>query len=140
MKDRTNEGGIDPVTDKPTDDARRRGALENRDGGKHGDPQERTMIEEILELECPKGRDSGVLYNAKPSRTDGAQRSQNLAAAWTAPAALAALPDAKPPRRSSRREDKRVKANKGAPGIDGMTALGLSCFQAGALAEDCHCD
>jgi hypothetical protein len=47
MKDRTNEEGIDPVTDKPTDDARRRGALESRDGGKHGDPQERTMIEEM---------------------------------------------------------------------------------------------
>ena len=60
MKDRTNEEGIDPVTDKPTDDARRRGELESRDGGKHGAPQERTMIEEILELECPKGRDSGI--------------------------------------------------------------------------------
>jgi RNA-directed DNA polymerase len=49
MKDRTNEEGIDPATDKPTDDARRRGALESRGGGKHGAPQERTMIEEILE-------------------------------------------------------------------------------------------
>jgi hypothetical protein len=53
MKDRTNEKGIvlrsaTVVTDKLTDDARRRGALESRDGGKHGDPQERTMIEEIL--------------------------------------------------------------------------------------------
>jgi hypothetical protein len=53
MKDRTNEEGIDPVTDKPTDDARRRGELESRDGGKHGAPQERTMIEDILEPECP---------------------------------------------------------------------------------------
>ena len=60
MKDRTNEEGIDPVTDKPTDDARRRGELESRGGEKHGDPQERTMIEEILELECPKGGDSGI--------------------------------------------------------------------------------
>jgi hypothetical protein len=33
MKDRTNEEGIDPVTDKPTDNARRRGELESRDGG-----------------------------------------------------------------------------------------------------------
>jgi RNA-directed DNA polymerase len=51
MKDRTNEEGIDPAADKPTDDARRRGALESRGGGKHGAPQERTMIEEILEPE-----------------------------------------------------------------------------------------
>jgi hypothetical protein len=92
MKDRTNEEGIDPATDKPTDNARRRGELESRDGGKHGDPQERTMIEEILELE-------------------------NLSEAW-----------------------KRVKRNKGAPGIAGHDRRGLSCFQAGALAEDCHCD
>ena len=51
MKDRTNEEGIDPATDKPTDDARRRGALESRDGEKHGTPQDRTMIEDILEPE-----------------------------------------------------------------------------------------
>jgi len=81
MKDRTNEEGIDPATDKPTDDARRRGALESRDGGKHGDPQERTMIEEILEPE-------------------------NLSQAW-----------------------KRVKANKGAPGIDGMTVADFPAFK-----------
>jgi RNA-directed DNA polymerase len=36
---------------------------------------------------------------------DGAQRSQNLAAAW-----------------------KRVKANKGAPGIDGMTVEDFPAF------------
>jgi len=81
MKDRTNEEGIDPATDKPTDDARRRGALESRDGGKHGDPQERTMIEEILEPE-------------------------NLSQAW-----------------------KRVKGNKGAPGIDGMTVEDFTAFK-----------
>ena len=80
MKDRTNEEGIDPATDKPTDDARRRGALESRDGEKHGAPQERTMIEEILDPD-------------------------NLAEAW-----------------------KRVKANKGAPGIDGMTVEDFPAF------------
>ena len=80
MKDRTNEEGIDPATDKPTDDARRRGELESRDGEKHGAPQERTMIEEILEPE-------------------------NLSAAW-----------------------KRVKRNKGAPGIDGMTVEDFPAF------------
>ncbi|MEO5916506.1 MAG: group II intron reverse transcriptase/maturase [Luteolibacter sp.] len=80
MKDRTNEEGIDPATDKPTDDARRRGALESRDGGTHGAPQERTLIEEILEPE-------------------------NLSQAW-----------------------KRVKRNKGAPGIDGMTVEDFPAF------------
>ena len=80
MKDRTNEEGIDPVTDGPTDDARRRGESESRHGGKHGAPQERTMIEEILEPE-------------------------NLSAAW-----------------------KRVKRNKGAPGIDGMTVEDFPAF------------
>ena len=105
MKDRTNEEGIDPATDKPTDDARRRGELESRGGEKHGAPQERTMIEEILEPECPKARDSAFLKNAKPSRTDGAQRSHNLAQAW-----------------------QRVKANKGAPGIDDMTVEAFPAF------------
>ena len=105
MKDRTNEEGIDPVTDGPTEDARRRGESESRHGEKHGAPQERTMIEEILEPECPKGRDSGISTNAKPSRTDGAQRSQNLAQAWQC-----------------------VKANKGAPGIDGMTIEDFPAF------------
>jgi RNA-directed DNA polymerase len=80
MKDRTNEEGIDPATDGPTDNARRRGESESHRGGKHGAPQERTMIEEILEPE-------------------------NLAQAW-----------------------KRVKANRGAPGIDGMTVEDFPAF------------
>jgi hypothetical protein len=128
MKDRTNEEGIDPVTDGPTDDARRRGESESRDGGSrsaaetasprlpagrakpgnHGAPQGRTMIEEILEPERPKGRASAIPKKAKPSRMDGAQRSQNLAAAWT-----------------------RVKANHGAPGIDGMTVGDFPAFARG---------
>ena len=80
MKDRTNEEGIDPATDGPTDNARRRGESASHRGGRHGAPQERTMIEEILEPE-------------------------NLAQAW-----------------------KRVKANRGAPGIDGMTVEDFPAF------------
>jgi RNA-directed DNA polymerase len=83
VKGRTNEEGSDPATDGPTDNARRRGESESRHGGKHGAPQERTMIEEILEPE-------------------------NLAQAW-----------------------KRVKANKGAPGIDGMTVEDFPAFARG---------
>jgi hypothetical protein len=56
------------------------GELEHSGGGKHGTPQERDMIEEILEPE-------------------------NIALAW-----------------------KRVKANKGAPGIDGMAVADFLAF------------
>ena len=49
VKGRTNEEGGEPVTDGPTDDARRRGESESRHGGKHRTPQERDMIEVILE-------------------------------------------------------------------------------------------
>lgn len=80
MKDRTNEEGINPVTDGRPDNAGRRGESGSRHGGKHGNPRERTMIEEILEPE-------------------------NLAQAW-----------------------KRVKANKGKPGIDGMSVEDFPAF------------
>ena len=53
MKDRTNEEGIDPATDAPAENARWRGMDESRNGEKHGDPQERTMIGEVLDPECP---------------------------------------------------------------------------------------
>ncbi len=61
------------MTDELTNIAGRRGELESRHGEKTGSPQERTMIEQILD-------------------------SANLAEAW-----------------------KRVKANKGSAGIDGMS-------------------
>ena len=80
MKGRTNEEGIDLLTNGLAENARRRGKPESCHGEKHGAPQERTMIEEILEPE-------------------------NLAAAW-----------------------KRVRANKGAPGIDGMTVEDFPAF------------
>ena len=51
MKGRTDEEGVDPVTDKRADDASVQGELESRRGGKHGAPQERTMIEEVLDPE-----------------------------------------------------------------------------------------
>ncbi len=80
MKGRTNEEGIDPAGDEPVDDAGWRDGLECSGGGKHGAPQVRNMMEEILEPE-------------------------NLARAW-----------------------KRVRANKGAPGIDGMTVAAFPAF------------
>lgn len=80
MKDRTNEEGSDRVEDIRADTASRRGKGESRHAGKHGDPQDQTMMERILAPE-------------------------NLAEAW-----------------------KRVKANKGAPGIDGMTVDAFPVF------------
>jgi RNA-directed DNA polymerase len=80
MKDQTNKEGLDPAEDMQTDTASRRGECESLGGGKHGDPQDETMMERILAPE-------------------------NLAAAW-----------------------KRVKANKGAPGIDGMTVEAFPAF------------
>ena len=75
MKDRTNEEGIDPATDKPTDDARRRGALESHGGGKHGAPQERNMMEEILEPERPQGSDSDIhSMRSHPAQTKSKPR------------------------------------------------------------------
>ena len=49
MKGRTNEEGIDPAGDESVDDAGRRDGLEGSGGGKHGAPQVRNMIEEILD-------------------------------------------------------------------------------------------
>jgi RNA-directed DNA polymerase len=80
MKDRTNEEGSDRVEDIQADTASRRGEGERRHDGKHGDPQEKTMMERIF-------------------------APGNLAEAW-----------------------KRVKANKGAPGIDGMTIEAFPAF------------
>ncbi len=83
MKDRTNEEGFDPAEDSQVNTASLRDSVESLRGGKHGSPQARTMIEEILEPE-------------------------NLARAW-----------------------KRVKANKGAAGIDGMTVGAFPAFARG---------
>lgn len=80
MKDRTNEEGSDHVEDIQADTASWRGKGECRHEGKHGDPQEQTMMERIL-------------------------APDNLAEAW-----------------------KRVKANKGAPGIDGRTVETFPAF------------
>jgi len=80
VKGQTNEEGSDHAEDIRAETARRRGEDECRGGGKHGDPQEPTMMERILAPE-------------------------NLAEAW-----------------------KRVKANKGAPGIDGMTIEAFPAF------------
>ena len=80
MKGRTEKEGSDPVKETRADTASRRGERESLCGGKHGDPQEQTMMERILAPE-------------------------NLALAW-----------------------KRVKANRGAPGIDGMTVEAFPAF------------
>jgi len=80
MKGRTNEEGSDRVEDIRADTASRRGQDECRHDGKHGNPQEQTMMERIL-------------------------APANLIAAW-----------------------QQVKANKGAPGIDGMTVEAFPDF------------
>jgi RNA-directed DNA polymerase len=80
VKGRTEKEGSDPVKETRADTASRRGERKSLCGGKHGDPQEQTMMERILAPE-------------------------NLALAWT-----------------------RVKANRGAPGIDGMTVEAFPAF------------
>jgi hypothetical protein len=49
MKGRTDEEGIDPVTDKPAEDASVRGELESRDGGS------RSEAETASPQGCPQG-------------------------------------------------------------------------------------
>jgi RNA-directed DNA polymerase len=80
MKDQTNQEGCDRVEDIQADTASWRGEDAGRRDGKNGNPQEQTMMEQIL-------------------------ASDNLAAAW-----------------------KRVRANKGAPGIDGMNVEAFPAF------------
>lgn len=113
MKDRTNEEGIDLATDKPTDNARRRGELESRSEGKHGAPQERNMIEEILEPERPKGSDSDIhSMRSHPAQTKSEPRQS-------------------------------VETREGEQGCSGdrrHDRRGLSRVREGALAEDCHSD
>ena len=100
MKDRTNEEGIDPATDKPTENARRRGELECRDGGKHEAPhlsqwvrrrvrlyywkqwkQPRTRRRNLLAL----GADPATVHMATRSRKGYWRMSQNeyRGAGWT---------------------------------------------------------
>ena len=73
MKGQTEQERSDPVEDTVPVDARRPGSREGLSGGKHGNVQEQTMMEQVLDAE-------------------------NLRKAW-----------------------RRVRANAGAPGIDGMT-------------------
>ena len=48
MKGRTDKEGSDPVKETRADTASRRGERESLCGGKHGDPQEQTIMERIL--------------------------------------------------------------------------------------------
>lgn len=81
MKGRTNEEGIDPVKDGNADETGWRGKSEGRHGGKHGAPQERTRIEEILEPENLARAWTATARKrtemAKPSRRAGPQARIN---------------------------------------------------------------